>query len=126
MMTERIGTELTVMGGRLMQRLHNGRENLVKAQNAAADRSRQAARRTDYFVHENAWKMLGVAAGIAFAAGFIFSKRNQDALAWEARTAAPEAREKIQRLNKLELLHSMLPLGLFLYKAVRAARCARR
>lgn len=127
MIKERIGTEISLLGGRIKNGLNNQKESITELQSTAAESTRRAARRTDYFVHDNAWTMMGVAAGLAFAAGFFFSRRNQEGIsAAVGANGSREVEEKVHRLNTWEFLHSSLPLALFLWKAVQASRCARK
>jgi hypothetical protein len=86
-----------------------------------------AARSTDYYVHDNAWNMMGLAAGLAFAAGFLLSSRKQEGIVASVDGEdSPELKKKAQKLNSWEFIHSAIPLTLFLWKAVQASRCARK
>lgn len=129
---ERVGTEIEIMTGRIKQSFLNGRDNVANAKSAVTERTRRAARRTDYYVHDNAWKMMGMVAGAAFVAGFLLSRRNQEAIAagmsaeTGTRGETPEVREKVKRLNSWEMFHSAIPLALFFWKAMQASRCARK
>jgi hypothetical protein len=112
---------------RIARRFRNGRDSVVGLKDSVSTKTRSAARTTDYFVHDNAWTVIGVAAGLAFAAGFIFSSRNQQAIAASVDAdSSPEVQDKVKRLNSWEFIHSALPLTLFLWKAVQASRCARK
>jgi hypothetical protein len=113
---------------RITRRFRSGYDSVAGLTDSVSSRTRSAARTTDYFVHDNAWTMIGVAAGLAFAAGFLFSSRNQQAIAAgvDADGSSPEVQEKVKRLNSWEFIHSALPLTLFLWKAVQASRCARK
>lgn len=130
--SERVGTEVGIMTGRIKQSFMNGRDSLSNAKTAVSEKTRRAARQTDYYVHDNAWTMLAMVGGLAFVAGFLLSRRNQEGIAAgiaaETGTSAetPEVREKVKRLNSWELIHSAIPLTLFLWKAVQASRCARK
>ena len=129
MWRERAGTETGLMTGSIKQKFRNGRDNLTEFQSSISTGTRRAARKTDYYVHDNAWKMIGTIAGLAFAAGFFISRRNQEAIAAAAGLeghSSREVEEKVQRLNSWEFLHSALPMALFLWKAVQASRCARK
>lgn len=129
---ERVGTEIGLMTGRIKKSFLNGRDSISSARAAASDRTRRAVRKTDYYVHDNAWKMMGVVAGLAFFTGFLLSRRNQEAIAsgiaaeTGTRAETPEVQEKVKRLNSWELVHSAIPLALFFWKAVQASRCARK
>ena len=130
--SERVGTEVGIMTGRIKQSFMNGRDSLSNAKTAVSEKTRRAARQPDYYVHDNAGTMLAMVGGLAFVAGFLLSRRNQEGIAAgiaaETGTSAetPEVREKVKRLNSWELIHSAIPLTLFLWKAVQASRCARK
>lgn len=129
MLTERVGTEIGLVTGRIKQSFRNGRESLSGLQTSVSNRTRRAVSKTDYYVHDNAWKLIGVAAGLAFVTGFLLSQRNQEAIAASVDadgSTSPEVEKKVQKLNSWEFLHSSLPLALFLWKAVQASRCARK
>ena len=133
MMTrERVGTEIGLMTGKIKQSLLNGRDNVSTAKAAVADKTRRAVRRTDYYVHDNAWKMMGVIAGLAFVAGYFLSTKNQEGISaainadGSQATDHPKVQEKVQKLNSWEMIQSAIPLALFFWKAVQASRCARK
>ena len=116
-----------LLGGRIRNRFLNGKEKVAQAGRAVSDSTRRAVRRTDYYVHDNAWAAMAVTAGLAFMAGFLLSRRNQEAIAAGVRSdGSATVEEKVKTLNTWEFVHSALPLGLFLWKAVQASRCARR
>jgi hypothetical protein len=129
---ERVGTEIGLMTGRIKQTFLNGRENVSSAKSAVADKTRKAVRRTDYYVHDNAWKMMGVIAGLAFVAGYFISTKNQEGIAAGVNadvgdaTNNPKVQEKVKRLNSWEMVHSAIPLALFFWKAMQASRCAKK
>ncbi|HEX7862703.1 MAG TPA: hypothetical protein VF773_20380 [Verrucomicrobiae bacterium] len=120
------------MTGRIKQTLLNGRDNISTAKSAVSDKTRRAVRRTDYYVHDNAWKMMGVIAGLAFVAGYFLSTKNQEGISAAVNadggnvTDHPEVQEKVKKLNSWEMIHSAIPLALFFWKAVQASRCARK
>lgn len=127
MVKERMATEVGLVKDRIARRFRNGRDSIAGFGQSVSERSRMAARNTDYYVHDNAWKMIGFAAGLAFAAGFLLSGRNQQAIAAGVRAeGSPEVEKKVRKLNSWEFVHSAIPLTLFLWKAVQASRCARK
>ena len=132
MIRDRVGTEIGLMTGRLKQSFLNGRDNISTAKSAVSDKTRRAVRQTDYYVHDNAWKMLGIAAGLAFVAGYFLSTRNQEGIAAGINadggdvTDHPKVQEKVKKLNSWEMIHSAIPLALFFWKALQASRCARK
>ena len=129
---ERVGTEIGLVTGRIKQTLLNGKENVSNAKGLVADKTRQAARKTDYFVHDNAWKIVGIVAGMAFVAGYFLSTKNQEGIVaginadGASATDHPEVQQKVKKLNSWEMVHSAIPLALFFWKAIQASRCARK
>ncbi len=132
MITERVGTEIGLMTGRIKKTFLNGKDSVSTARSAVTNKTRQAVRRTDYFVHDNAWTMIGVIAGLAFVAGYFISTKNQEGISAGVNadgadiTNHPEVQEKVKRLNSWELMHSAIPLALFFWKAMQASRCAKK
>jgi len=129
---DRVGTEIGLMTGRIKKTFLNGRDNVSNAKTAVSERTRRAARRTDYYVHDNAWKMMGYVAGAAFVVGFLLSRRNQEAIAagisaeTGTRGETQAVREKVKRLNSWEMIHSAIPMALFFWKAMQASRCTKK
>ena len=132
MITERVGTEIGLMTGRIKKTFLNGRDSVSSAKSAVSDKTKRAVRSTDYFVHDNAWKMMGVVAGLAFVAGYFISTKNQEGISAGVNADAgdatnnPQVQEKVKRLNSWELMHSAIPLALFFWKAMQASRCAKK
>jgi ElaB/YqjD/DUF883 family membrane-anchored ribosome-binding protein len=119
---ERVGTEVGLMAGRIKKRIRNGKESLSSFQTNVGERTRRAVRKTDYYVHDNAWMVMGVTAGLAFVAGFVLSRANQEAIARSVGEEIPNSPEKIRKVNSWEFLHSAIPLGLFFWKAFQVSR----
>src|SRR5215510_6809077 len=116
---ERVGTEVGLMTGRIRKSFRNGKESITSFQTNVAEKTRRAARKTDYYVHDNAWTMMAISAGLAFAAGFLLSRANQQAIAEAVGTDTPNARAKAKKkVNSWEFLHSSIPLALVLWKAL--------
>ena len=127
---ERVGTEIGIMTGRIKKTLSNGRDNLASARVAVSEKTRRAVRRTDYYVHDHAWKMLGIAAGLAFVTGFILSRANDERI-FLTETVPGDADETQKAVKKSksgswELIHAAIPLAMFAWKAFQSSRCARR
>jgi len=51
--------------------LKRAKEKLVDVQDSVMERSKQAARVTDDFVHESPWRAIGIAAAVGFLAGLV-------------------------------------------------------
>ena len=123
---ERFGTEIGLMTGRIKKRIRNSKENISSFRSNLGDKTRRAARKTDYYVHDNAWVMIAASAGLAFAAGFVLSRGSQQAIAEAVGREIPDANRKVQKVNSWEFLHSSIPLALFVWKALLATRQGRR
>lgn len=124
MIKERIGTELGLWGGRVKKGFLNRKESLSQVRADVADKTRRAARKTDYYVHDNAWRMIAVSAGLAFVAGYLLNRR-QSPGGYETRVEDAGLEPTQSRANRWEFVHSALPLALFVFKAVRSSRCDR-
>src|SRR5678816_3796642 len=108
---ERVDTEIGLMTGRIKQSLLNGRDNLTNAGTAVSEKTRRAARRTDYYVHDNAWKMMGIVAGLAFVVGFALSQVNErKIIADEAVPIDSDGNPKTKKKRgSFELVHAVIP-----------------
>ena len=60
---------------RIQDHLHTAKIKLAEAEDALLHHTRQAARATDEFVHENPWKAVGVAAGVGLIVGLLIGRR---------------------------------------------------
>ena len=119
---ERVGTEIGLMTGRIRKSFRNGKENIANLHTNLSERTRRAARKTDYYVHDNAWFMMAMSAGMAFAAGFLLSRANQRPITEPVGTEMSNLPEKTKKVNSWEFLYSSIPLALFLWKAFQVTR----
>ena len=99
---ERVGTEIGLMTGRIKKTFRNSKDSITSFQTNLNERTRRAVRKTDYYVHDNAWAMMAISAGLAFAAGFVLSRANQEAIAeavgeLDVLDPRPELREGLHR-----------------------------
>jgi ElaB/YqjD/DUF883 family membrane-anchored ribosome-binding protein len=60
---------------RLAVSLHAAREKLAETDAAVRAKTREVARATDTYVHENPWKAIGVAAGAGLVIGLLIGRR---------------------------------------------------
>jgi len=51
------------------------KENLIAAETAVIDRTRQAAKVTDQYIHKNPWKVIGISAGAGVIIGMLIARR---------------------------------------------------
>lgn len=61
--------------GRIQARLQQTKENLLRLQETAVARAKEAGQATDHYVHDNPWKSIGVAAGIGLLVGILIGRR---------------------------------------------------
>jgi len=61
--------------GKLSANLKLAKARLLEAEEAVLTKARAAAKATDHYVHENPWKSIGAAAGVAFLLGLLVSRR---------------------------------------------------
>jgi len=54
------------------------RYSWAQIQDAVVTRTRNAAETTDQYVHENPWKVVGIAAGLGFVLGLLMAPRSDD------------------------------------------------
>lgn len=59
---------------RIQESLVNAKERLVAAEEAVLERTKEAAKATDEYVHENPWRAVGIAAGVGLIIGMLISR----------------------------------------------------
>jgi len=59
---------------RIQESLVAAKERLVAAERAVVEKTKQAAKATDEYVHENPWKAVGIAAGVGLIVGMLISR----------------------------------------------------
>ncbi len=69
------GEKVAVARERIQDSLHNAKVKLAEAEDVIVQRSKQAARATDDFVHENPWQAVGAAAGVGLVIGLLIGRR---------------------------------------------------
>lgn len=69
------GEGATIARARIQKSLQAARECLVAAENAVLERTRQAAKVTDQYVHDNPWQSIGVAACAGVIVGMLVARR---------------------------------------------------
>ena len=61
---------------RVQEDLAAAKARLIAAEEAVAAKTKQTAKATDAFVHENPWKAVGIGAGIGLLVGLLMSRRH--------------------------------------------------
>ena len=69
------GEKMADLRVKLQDHLINARQSLAEAQAAVVERTKEVARATDDYVHDNPWRSIGVAAGIGFIVGLLIGRR---------------------------------------------------
>ena len=60
---------------RINENLRDARHKLADAEDLIKERTREMARATDDYVHENPWASIGAAAGVGLLVGLLISRR---------------------------------------------------
>jgi ElaB/YqjD/DUF883 family membrane-anchored ribosome-binding protein len=55
--------------------LHKARVRITEMEQDLAARAREAAKKTNQYVHENPWPSIGMAAGVGFVVGLLIGRR---------------------------------------------------
>ena len=68
------GDKVSAARERIQESLSTARARLGEAQEAMLEKTKQAARATDEYVHENPWRAVGIAAGAGLIVGMLISR----------------------------------------------------
>lgn len=68
------GEKVSSARERIQESLSHAKERLIAAEEAVVAKTRQAAKVTDEYVHENPWKSVGIAAGAGLIIGMLISR----------------------------------------------------
>ena len=68
------GDKVSAARERIQDSLAAAKERLAEAQEQVVAKTKQAARVTDEYVHENPWKAVGIAAGAGLIVGMLISR----------------------------------------------------
>lgn len=60
---------------RIQESLKVAKKKLAEAETIVVDKTKQAAKVTDEYVHENPWQAVGIAAGVGFLIGLLIRRR---------------------------------------------------
>jgi ElaB/YqjD/DUF883 family membrane-anchored ribosome-binding protein len=69
------GEKISVARERIQASLAVYKDKLIDAEQAMMERTKEAARATDEYVHEHPWQAVGAAAGIGFLLGMLIARR---------------------------------------------------
>jgi len=68
------GEKVSAVRERIQVNLAAARERLAAVQESVVAKTKQAAKATDEYVHENPWKAVGIAAGAGLVVGMLISR----------------------------------------------------
>jgi ElaB/YqjD/DUF883 family membrane-anchored ribosome-binding protein len=69
------GEGAAAVRARIQENLLTVKESLADAEAAVIERTRQAAKVADQYVHDNPWKAIGIAAGVGALVGMLIARR---------------------------------------------------
>lgn len=69
------GEKATAAREKIQDSLHQAKIKLGEAESVMIDKSKEAARVTDEYVHDHPWKAVGVAAGVGLIVGLLIGRR---------------------------------------------------
>ena len=69
------GEKVAAAREKIGESLREAKYQLSRAEEAIVDRTKQAARATDDYVHENPWRAVGIAAGVGLVIGLLIGRR---------------------------------------------------
>jgi ElaB/YqjD/DUF883 family membrane-anchored ribosome-binding protein len=70
------GDKVSAARERIQENLTVAKVRLSAAEDAVVARTREAARATDEYVHENPWKAVGIGAAVGLIVGMLMSRRH--------------------------------------------------
>ncbi len=69
------GEKVSAAREKIQESLNRAKVKLADVEDVIIDKSKQAARATDEYVHDHPWRAVGIAAGIGFIIGLLISRR---------------------------------------------------
>ena len=73
--TGQAGEKIAVARERIQASIAVYKDKLMDAEQALMERTKEAARATDEYVHEHPWQAVGAAAGVGFLLGMLIARR---------------------------------------------------
>ena len=70
-----VGEKASVARERIQASLAAAKDRLADAERALRDKTKEAARVTDAYVHEHPWSAVGIAAALGVVIGMLISRR---------------------------------------------------
>jgi len=69
------GEKVAEMRSKAAESISAMKTRLGDAEQRMVERTKEAAKATDAYVHENPWRAIGTAAGVGLVLGFLFGRR---------------------------------------------------
>ena len=69
------GEKVAALRERMQENLRSARIRLADADAALREKTREVAKATDHYVHENPWKAIGIGAGVGLVIGLLIGRR---------------------------------------------------
>ncbi len=69
------GEELQAARAKFERTLTNAKADLIRLEETVVEKTKEAAKATDEYVHENPWKAIGIGAAAGLVIGMLISRR---------------------------------------------------
>ena len=69
------GEKVAAVREKVQDNLQRAKVKLAEYEDVFIDKSKQAARVTDEYVHDHPWRAVGIAAGVGFVIGLLIGRR---------------------------------------------------
>lgn len=69
------GEKIGVIRERLQDHMHKAKDRLADTKEIVVDKTKEAAKATDEYVHDNPWRAVGIAAGVGLIIGMLIGRR---------------------------------------------------
>jgi ElaB/YqjD/DUF883 family membrane-anchored ribosome-binding protein len=69
------GDDLKAAKAKFERTLIGAKDDLIRLEQNVVEKTREAAKATDEYVHENPWRAVGIGAGIGLLVGLLISRR---------------------------------------------------
>lgn len=69
------GEKIGILRERLQEHMHKAKDRLADTKDVVVVKTKEAARATDEYVHDNPWHAVGIAAGVGLIVGMLIGRR---------------------------------------------------
>jgi ElaB/YqjD/DUF883 family membrane-anchored ribosome-binding protein len=69
------GEKIGAIRERLQDHMHKAKDRLADTKEIVVDKTKEAAKATDEYVHDNPWRAVGIAAGVGLIIGMLIGRR---------------------------------------------------